>query len=217
MPECCFGILAQKYRVANKAMKWCHAVYDAVVDAEAQDMDANCAYKQALSDVMTDLAWNNLRLAREWLAQGRDCKWDLADRALRQRTWEMSATIQNTKTTCEDVFCDLQDEAARMGKHGKLQDWHLYYTVAHGSHASELPSLQVPEDKWSDNLPDADKTLSNMIFDATASDVHKSVQLQKLDGATRWKPAGPAANYRSAAATALLVHCKRVYQAMPQH
>ena len=151
-------------------------------------------------------AWDQLRLVREWLAEARDCNWSRYDQSLRERTWEVSGTICNTKTPCEDVFGDAMDKGKRGNKNGKISDWRLYWTMCNSEHAKNLPSVSQP------NLalvgPPMQKADSNLVFDVYSTEPNADLRLDKLKGPTTWKPAGPAANWRSAAATALLLWIK---------
>ena len=149
--------------------------------------------------------WNQLRLVREWLAEARDCNWSRYDQSLRERTWEVSGTICNTKTPCEDVFGDAMDKGKRGNKNGKISDWRLYWTMCNSEHAKNLPSVSQPNLALVEPPTKAD---SNLVFDVYSTEPNADLRLDKLKGPTTWKPAGPAANWRSAAATALLLWIK---------
>ena len=98
-----------------------------------------CTWSQIISycEMLYICTWNQLRLVREWLAEARDCNWSRYDQSLRERTWEVSGTICNTKTPCEDVFGDAMDKGKRGNKNGKISDWRLYWTMCNSEHASE--------------------------------------------------------------------------------
>ena len=115
----------------------------------------------------------------------------------------MSGTICSTKIPCEDVFGDAMDKGKRANKNCRIKNWSLYYTMCNSEHARNLPSVPRPDLSLA-NGAESD-VLPTSIFDVTASEPHVDICLDKLKGTTTWKPAGPAANWRSTAATALIL------------
>ena len=155
-----------------------------------------CTWNQIIShcEMLYICTWNQLRLVREWLAEARDCNWSRYDQSLRERTWEVSGTICNTKTPCEDVFGDAMDKGKRGNKNCQITDYRLYWSMCNSEHAKNLPSVSRPNLALEPTPSGKTNRDSNTMFDVSSTEPNADLRLDKLMRATTWKPAGPHGN-----------------------
>ena len=168
--------------------------------------------KKAMGDVLSDLAVHQLQLVREIMIMGNHCGWDETNTQLRELSWILNGAPSNTKFTLEDIFNHLRDVSGRQSKSKYMSSWTTFFYM---TTAAILQTLKVPQlitsastflhpKKWREVAAEFTTKRKGAEF-RPKTHLASSLHLPELGTLKRsWRPAGPAANFRSSSAMAYL-------------
>lgn len=190
------------------------------VAAERPAAAAQPAKLRKLRGLLADVAFHGWTVNREFVAELQSCGWDRHDESVAYVAWGLFARVSNTKRFQEDVFNNLRRKEEEHARNKRMNRWSKYY---HAYRSPRLPSdstvesdddikmMTVKESDWFCELPAPLHRTGDGIFVAIGHKPKAPVNIADLAAMARkgnpaWKVSGPQANWRSAAATRLLVH-----------
>ena len=113
--------------VRKEGLQQAHRIWQAILDAEAIVYDRPtapqlpAAVKKCLAKCLTDIAFNQLQIARESYSVCRAADWSPNDPELRLFSHRLFARPCSTKSFLEDVFAHLSDLSKRHAKGMTMQ------------------------------------------------------------------------------------------------
>ena len=109
LPNCFPAVLDKRPHVAQGHMDYQKKLWRAIIAAEALVNDPKVAKrtKLAVKQILDDIAWNNIQLARELCLICSIGNWDAKHELIQEVALAMTGSPQNTKYDLEDGFAHL--------------------------------------------------------------------------------------------------------------
>lgn len=110
LPSTFAGILLDDALKAQRHLQFIHTVWDAVLKAEDMVLSADATKRSFMTDLLSDVAWNQMQICREIYVMGCQCQWQLTfgnDDILRSLAMYMHGCPCKKKFDLEDAFAHL--------------------------------------------------------------------------------------------------------------
>ena len=118
--------------------------------------DPEYTYQRSLQSVMSALAFHKGVIVREWIGLAKHCDWNLDSESLREYTFQLFGSKQETKTLCEDAICHLR-ECERADNNVSMSDYRKYCELqcyaARSQREKPRASLTKPPIRFTSHRP----------------------------------------------------------------
>ena len=213
-PDAFAGLASKSPEIVAKCAEQTRSVWSAIFAAEQLCLERPTRTAK-LKSLLADLAYHSWQINREVVGELQLARWDADDESVKYLLWGLFARPSNTKQLNEDIFNHLRFAESRHQKNKKMNRWTKYWETVNAptlqeQKSSHVQTVKLSDRDWNCPLPwaNAVERTNEGIFVASGHTPQEPIKITDVIGrnSIKLKPAGPQANWRSAAATALLQH-----------
>lgn len=221
LPDMFAAIFAPTYAQAEVGVNNVRVLWSAIAKAvRLTHSGGGSSFTNSLQQCLDDIYFKDHIFVKEIIVLLQRCNWDLANPQVRHQVWGYVGVLANTKMPNENIFNTLRD--IRRASKNKRVNRHRAWRVANTSNFLDVIGpeiaddcykfrhLSLPQGDWEIPLETSADSTKTGIFTIAGHKIDPALDAKVLLEGCRtketqpWQPAGPSADHKSSAASALL-------------